>query len=169
MRGMTRRGVIHLGLRCALAGGVLAAGHAVRAQTLSQLEQQRERLLVSLLALRNGAMVADDSATYTPFQQHREQVLSLEIGAPDAPMALLATVWDRDAGGVLVTISAIDRYGVGTDLREFTMYPFVEKAAVRVEPLSLPLMHRVDSRNEQFPEFDRLELHLTMKRVLRQR
>ncbi|MCX7324473.1 MAG: hypothetical protein NTZ14_08575 [Hyphomicrobiales bacterium] len=166
---MTRRGMIHLGLGCALAGGVLAAGHAVRAQTPSQLERQRERLLVSLVALRNGAMVADDSATYTPFHQHREQALSLEIGAPDAPMALLATVWDRDAGGVLVTISAIDRYGVGTDLREFTMYPFVDKAAVRVEPLTLPLMHMVDSRNEQFPEFDRLELHLTMTRVVRQR
>jgi len=166
---MTLRGIIHPGgsdVRWPVAPLPLARPSA-RGRQASLNGSASDCWFGSLRC--NGAMVADDADTHTPFQQHREQVLSLEIGHPGVPMALLATVRDRKAAGMRVTISAIDRSGVGTDLREFTIHPFVNKAAVRVEPLSLPLMHNVDSRNGQIPDVDRLELHLTMTRARRQR
>lgn len=163
MHGLARDLLIRLGLVSALAGSVIAVSH----HALAQAPRQSERLLVSLVATRDGAMIADDAASYTPFQQHKEQFLTLDVAGTDTPVSLLVLIWDRDAGGVLVNISAIDSRGTEVELRAFTMYPFIDKTVTRVEPISLPRLHMVGSRNEHPPEFDRLELQLSMARVLR--
>lgn len=169
MSEMTRRLLVLLGFGYAALAGLLGASAAVCAQTILQIENQRERLIVSVMALRDGALIGDDAATYTPYQQHKEQLLTLDIDVAGQRRTLLVTIWDRDAGGVRVGFSIIDSKGNEGERREFIMYPFVDKAALRTEPLRLPVMRVVDSGNDQLIEMARIELQLTMKRIVRHR
>lgn len=169
MRELARRRLVLLGFGCAVLAGFAASSSAVRAQTSLQIEKQRERLIVSVMALRDGALLADDAATYTSYQQHKEQLLTLDVELAGQRRTVLVSIWDRDAGGVLVGFSVIDSQGNDGGRREFVMYPFVDKAAMRAEPLRLPVMSVSDSGNDQLIEMARIELQLTMKRVVRGR
>ena len=149
-------------LRVAL-GGVIAAG----APRLASASDPRERLLVSLIALRRGEMVADEAQTYRPFHQHREQVLTLEVGADGTSRSLLVTLWDRDAGGVRVMCCALGRDGQPFDRRDFIMYPLRDKAAARTERVRLPLRLAAEGAAAALLAPEEIELVITMKRVLR--
>lgn len=174
MRGMARKlrifaGCCSLGFGCAVLCGLMATGSASHAQTSLQLEKQRERLIVSAMALRDGDLLADEAANYSAFQQNREQVLTLELGMDGQRQTLLIRIWDRDAGGVRVGFSVFDSKGNEGEVRDFIMYPFVDKAAHRAEPLRLPIMRIVDSGNDQLIDIARVELQITMKRVVPRR
>ena len=149
-------------LRVAL-GGVFAAS----APRLAAASDPRERLLVSLIALRRGEMVADEAQTYRPFHQHREQVLTLDVGAEGVPRSLLVTLWDRDAGGVRVMCCALGRDGQHVDRRDFIMYPLLDKAAARTERLRLPVRLAAEGAGAALMAPDEIELVITMNRVLR--
>jgi hypothetical protein len=152
--GGTRRSML-----CVALGGLMAAGAAPAAQA----GDPRERLIVSVMALRDGALVADDAGSYTPFHKHREQLLSLDVGGPDQPLTVLVTIWDRDAGGVQVEVSLLNRDGASLERRAFTMYPFLDLASSRTEALRLPvnIAAEGDARRELW------QLAITMKRVMR--
>lgn len=169
MRELTRSFVVCLGLGCAALVSLLATGAAVRAQTSLQIEKQRERLLVSVMALRDGVLIADDAASYSAYQQHKEQVLTLDLDVAGQRRTLLVDIWDRDGGGVKVGYLIVDGLGNLGERREFVMYPFIDKTAQRAEPLRLPIMRVVDSGNDQLIEMARIELQLTMKRTVRLR
>jgi hypothetical protein len=144
---------------CVALGGLLAAGAAPAVLAADP----RERLIVSLMVLRDGALVADDAATYTRFHQNREQLLTLDIGGPDQPLTLLFRLWDRDAGGVHVQISVLNRDGARSDERTFTMYPLITQTSSRLELLRLPVNGAVGGGARR----DLRELSITMKRVMR--
>ncbi len=147
-----------------LALGALTLA-ASRACAWDRLEEQRQRLIVSVMALRGAELVADEAATYTPFQQNREQVLTLEIGPSPGRSTVLINLRDADAGGVRVSIRLIGAGGQQGQSRDFTMYPFVEKAAVRVEALEVPPEEGID--DEALARMRKVELQLVMKRVIR--
>jgi hypothetical protein len=130
---------------------------------------QNERLLVSLMALKRGELIADDAASYTPFHRHRDQQLTLDVENERVRGTLLVTVCDQDAGGVKVQTARLDRTGAEYDRREFTMYPFVDKAATRQEMVLIPVVHVADDGSEEHGLSTPIDLVITMKRVVRAR
>lgn len=141
----------------------------VRAQTALQLEKHREQLLVSVMALERGGLIADTTASYTAYHQHKEQVLTLDLELQGQRTTVLITLWDREAGGVLVSHTIVDRHGNTGERREFVMYPLLGKNANRTEPLRLPVMSIVDSGSDQLIEVARIDLQVTMQRIVRRR
>jgi hypothetical protein len=147
-------------------GGLTAAAAASGGVHASEVN---ERLLVSVMAMLRGDLVADDAATFTPFHRFKEQLITLDVTDRGARGTLLVTVWDKAAGGVTVQTARLDRNGEQHDRREFTMYPFVDKAAMRQERVRIPVVHVADDGAEEQGQAMPVELVITMKRAIRQR
>lgn len=169
MRGMARSLRIFLGFGCAVLASLLVPGSAICAQTPLRIGKQQDRLIVSAMAMRNGELLAHEAASYSAFQRKMEQELTLELDLDGQRRTLLVSIWDRDAGGVRVGLSVFDSSGGEGERRDLTMYPLGDKAVHRAEPLRLPIMRIVDSGNDQLIEIARVELQLTMKRMVSHR
>lgn len=158
MRTMSRNSFLKL-----VFGGVMAAGQARSASAYNP----RERLLVSLMAMRGGEILADEAETFRPHHQHNEQVMTLDVGEGAQRRTVLVNLWDRDAGGVAVMCCIIGADGRQIDRRDFIMYPFIDIAAVRHETLRFPVLLAADDVPGAAHVMDAIELTITMKRAER--
>ena len=169
MRCWNRRWFGYVALCGAVAAGAPRLCVPAIAQTETQLDKQHERLIIAVMVMRNGEIVADEAATYGAYQQYKEQLLTLDIPIGSKAHTILVTIRDSDAGGVLVRFGLMDNDGHAEKPSEFVMYPFVEKAANRVEPLRLPILSAGHDMFADPMAPGSLELHLAMKRIVRSR
>ncbi len=159
MRDFSRRNFLGMALGGACVAGALPAA--------ADHPEANERLLVSVMALKRGDLIADEAATFTPWHRYKEQVLTLDVEDRRVKGTLLVTVFDKAAGGVAVQTCRIAEDGAQHDRREFTMYPFTDKAASRQELVLLPVApgEGLEEPGLSAP----IDLVITMKRAIRSR
>lgn len=157
MRSMTRDCFLRVAL-----GGLVAAG----APRIASAYNPRERLLVSVIAMRRGDILGDEAESYRPHHQHQEQVLTVEFGEGALRRTAMFLIWDREAGGVAVACWLVGERGEQIDRRDFVMYPFMNQATSRTEAMRLPIRLAGEGARPT-SAIDQIDLLITMKRVER--
>lgn len=160
MRSLDRRTFCLAALGTGVLGAGLSATGPVRAENINH------RLLVAVMALRDGALLADETATYRPFHQYREQHLTLDVPVAGVRRTIMVSLTDLDAGGVKVSACMLRGDGEPMQERGFVMYPFLELGAERIERFTADII-AIANDGEAERHVAPIELSIVMKRVVR--
>jgi hypothetical protein len=129
-------------------------------------ENINHRLLVAVMALRDGALLADETAIYRPFHQYREQHLTLDVTIAGVQRTIMVSLTDLDAGGVRVNASLLRSDGEPMQERGFVMYPFLELGSERVERFTADVI-AIANDGEAERHVAPIDLTIVMRRVVR--
>jgi hypothetical protein len=142
-------------------------GGPVRSQPVAaeHAPDARNRLLVAVMALRDGALIADETLALSPYQRRREQDITLDIAEGQTRASIVVTLHDRGYGGVAVELALLGVSGHAWERRSFVMYPMGRNAATRTEVLRFPIVRFADDGEQLVSQSSPVELGLVLQQA----